>query len=204
MIVCVAGLREEKKAETRESLLKIARKTFLERGFSETTIAQIAKKAKVAVGTVYNYFPSKSQLLLAILFEEMAVQTGKEQKVRRQKSSVAEMIISLLETLIQPMLDYPKTFWREILAAIAGDNQENLELRKGLIFMDQTYMQEIHSLLVQARKCTEDDTRLMEIIYSVLVVEVTAFVYMDDVPFSALMKSIGDKLRFLLDGTKLK
>lgn len=53
----------------RAIILDAALRTFVQRGFPETKVAEIASEAGVAEGTLYNYFPSKEDLLLA-LFDE--------------------------------------------------------------------------------------------------------------------------------------
>lgn len=50
-------------------ILDAALRTFVKRGYSETKVAEIASEAGVAEGTLYNYFQSKEDLLLA-LFDE--------------------------------------------------------------------------------------------------------------------------------------
>ena len=48
---------------TRDKLLEKAIEVFAQRGSQETTIADIAKAAKIAQGTIYVYFKSKDELL---------------------------------------------------------------------------------------------------------------------------------------------
>jgi AcrR family transcriptional regulator len=57
------GLRERKKQRTRELIADTARKLFAERGFEEVTVAEIARAADVAETTVFNYFPTKEDLV---------------------------------------------------------------------------------------------------------------------------------------------
>jgi AcrR family transcriptional regulator len=57
------GLRERKKQRTRELIAETARKLFAERGFEEVTVAEIARAADVAETTVFNYFPTKEDLV---------------------------------------------------------------------------------------------------------------------------------------------
>jgi AcrR family transcriptional regulator len=59
----MAGLRERKKEQTRRLIAETARQLFSERGFEHVTIAEIAEAAEVAVQTVFNYFPTKEDLV---------------------------------------------------------------------------------------------------------------------------------------------
>ncbi len=58
------GLRELKKAQTRENISHQATRLFLGRGFDRVTIAEVAAAAQVAKMTVTNYFPRKEDLAL--------------------------------------------------------------------------------------------------------------------------------------------
>lgn len=58
------GLRELKKRQTRDSISVAATELFLDRGYDDVTIADIAAAARVAKMTVTNYFPRKEDLFL--------------------------------------------------------------------------------------------------------------------------------------------
>jgi AcrR family transcriptional regulator len=58
-----SGLRERRKQETRQAISDIATMMFVERGFDDVTIAQVADAARVAKMTVTNYFPHKEDLV---------------------------------------------------------------------------------------------------------------------------------------------
>ena len=58
------GRRERKKAETRRALVAAARRLFLERGYDEVTVAQIADEADTAVTTLFNHFPDGKEALV--------------------------------------------------------------------------------------------------------------------------------------------
>ena len=57
------GLRDRKKQRTRQLIAETALELFLERGFDAVTIADVARRAEVDVKTIYNYFPSKPDLV---------------------------------------------------------------------------------------------------------------------------------------------
>ena len=50
----------------REQVLKVAEEIFAQKGFHETTISDVAKKAGFSEGTIYEYFTSKEDLLFSI------------------------------------------------------------------------------------------------------------------------------------------
>src|SRR6201992_4498122 len=58
------GLRERKKAQTRAVITHTAIELFLQRGFEQVSIAEIADAAGVAKQTVTNYFPNKEDLVI--------------------------------------------------------------------------------------------------------------------------------------------
>jgi AcrR family transcriptional regulator len=58
-----AGLRERKKARTHQLIAESAARLFAERGFEHVTVRDVAREAEVAEQTVYNYFPTKEQLV---------------------------------------------------------------------------------------------------------------------------------------------
>ena len=54
--------RARKKAQTREQIRGVAHGMFAEHGYDVVTIADIARRADVAVQTVFNHFPTKEEL----------------------------------------------------------------------------------------------------------------------------------------------
>jgi AcrR family transcriptional regulator len=63
MAVMAEGLRERKKRQTRERIADTARRLFAERGFEGVTVAEIARHADVSEQSVFNYFPTKEDLV---------------------------------------------------------------------------------------------------------------------------------------------
>ena len=61
------GLRERKKAQTRQLIAETAWRLFADRGFERVTVAEVARLADVAPATVFNYFPTKEDLFYSRL-----------------------------------------------------------------------------------------------------------------------------------------
>lgn len=66
-----ARRRERQKAQTRNRVLEVARTLFSEHGYEAVTIRMIADEAGIAVGSVFTTFNSKSDVLSAIVVEEI-------------------------------------------------------------------------------------------------------------------------------------
>ena len=54
----------------REQLLLTARAQIKQNGYAKTTIRSVAAECGIAVGTVYNYFPSKDMLIASFMAED--------------------------------------------------------------------------------------------------------------------------------------
>lgn len=60
------GLREQRKESTRRDLIRAGRRLFGERGLYEARIEDLTTDAGIAKGTIYGYFRSKEELILAV------------------------------------------------------------------------------------------------------------------------------------------
>jgi AcrR family transcriptional regulator len=58
------GLRERKKRQTRAAIAEAAMTLFHAHGFDAVTVADVARAAEVSEKTVFNYFPTKEDLVL--------------------------------------------------------------------------------------------------------------------------------------------
>jgi AcrR family transcriptional regulator len=59
------GLRERKKARTRQVIQQHALRLFRDQGYPETTVEQIAEAAEISPSTFFRYFPTKGDAVLA-------------------------------------------------------------------------------------------------------------------------------------------
>lgn len=75
----VPGLRERKKARLRAAIQSTALRLFLERGYDDTTVEQVAEAAEVAPSTVFRYFPAKEDLVVSDDYDPFIVRALRAQ-----------------------------------------------------------------------------------------------------------------------------
>ncbi|MFC9283032.1 TetR/AcrR family transcriptional regulator [Streptomyces collinus] len=96
------GRRERKKRETRERLAHVATLMFIERGFENVTITEIAEAADVSKMTVSNYFPLKEDLV----FDAHEGVVDSLARVVRERA-VGESALHALHRVLVSSLDRP-------------------------------------------------------------------------------------------------
>jgi len=92
------GLRQRKKAQTREAIEAVAFELFSERGFDETTVEKIAERAMVSPRTFFRYFASKEDVLFAGEREEIR-RAGRLLEERGAEESLLESLEAILQSL---------------------------------------------------------------------------------------------------------
>jgi AcrR family transcriptional regulator len=85
----------EVKAETRRRILEAARGRFTESGFEAATTREIAAEAGIAVGTLFNYFPSKEAIAMAMVAEALG-EARRGFEVGPRGDSLAEDLFALI------------------------------------------------------------------------------------------------------------
>ncbi len=123
------GRNERRKARTRSSLLDAARTLFAERGFEHTTIADITDGADLGVGSFYNHFDSKEELLAALLEQALSEQLAALNSRRAGIDDPAERVAIAHRHWIRLTSEGPEWAWLvvrletsfELVAATQGD-----------------------------------------------------------------------------------
>jgi AcrR family transcriptional regulator len=82
-------------------------KVFAQRGYAAATIRAIAREANIAQGTIYLYFPSKRDLLLA-LYRSMILESLEEFLARPDKGDEEAFLTSLLVDRIRRFRQNPR------------------------------------------------------------------------------------------------
>jgi AcrR family transcriptional regulator len=133
---------EEIRQKSRENIEKIALELFAIKGYHATSISQIAEKAQISKGLLYNYYKSKEHLLDSVImkvFDEIMriVQLSENLPAEKQ---IEQMIIQTINHLKENI-----TFWRLYLFLV---HQSDVQLKLAGIWekMRDDYMKYFASL----------------------------------------------------------
>lgn len=102
---------EKHKEQKKARIIKAAAQVFADRGFSGTVMADIADRAGIGKGTLYEYFDSKEDLFFAV-FEWFTQETEAAAKVSISAlgGSVSERLAVLSESVMQSWLEMKDLF----------------------------------------------------------------------------------------------
>jgi AcrR family transcriptional regulator len=117
--VASPGLRERKKARTRRLIADTAARLFAERGYEHVAVTDVAREAEVAEQTVYNYFPTKEQL---VTDREQQVQDRLCDLIRSRPPGVtpAAAIRDFVLGSVAGIRSIPADLWRGELGYLAA------------------------------------------------------------------------------------
>jgi AcrR family transcriptional regulator len=99
------AVSDEDKEQRRRDLLAAAKRLFAERGFSATTIADVARAAGVSYGVVYWYFESKDDLFHALMSEEEAALRDRITGAIDNRAAKTDLRVALREA-VQATFEY--------------------------------------------------------------------------------------------------
>jgi TetR/AcrR family fatty acid metabolism transcriptional regulator len=91
----------------RERIIAAAAKLFGDKGYHDTTTAEIAESAGVAAGTIYIYFSSKEELLVAVFEEFLGRHMQRLREGVERETTPRDKLMRLLTLGLELMQDNP-------------------------------------------------------------------------------------------------
>src|SRR6476661_4214654 len=113
------GLRERKKARTRQLIADAAARLFAQRGYERVAVSDVAREAEVSEQTVYNYFQTKEQLVTDR--DELVQETlGRLIRTRAPGLTPAAAIREFVLDSVEGIRRVPAEQWRGELGYLAA------------------------------------------------------------------------------------
>ena len=91
------GVREESKRERRDRITIAARNMFAEHGYDATTLRQVAERAGLGLGTLFNYISDKRDLIYLVFNQEASIACDTSLVAPRPWQTFTEKILGMVE-----------------------------------------------------------------------------------------------------------
>lgn len=134
-----------KKRERAGAILDAAFACFDEFGFKNTTMAMIAGKADMSVGSLYNYHNSKEELLLNGILLSREGYAKEIAELALHNYTGEERWMRLTGIYLASFSRYSKRVWREFMATVFSDAPERIG---DIEHIDMPFIEGIQNILV--------------------------------------------------------
>jgi AcrR family transcriptional regulator len=200
------GLREMKKQDTRKRILKCATKMFIDKGYAQTTTADIAREANIGEGTLFNYFTTKGELFVASIFEGYGPKKYcPEQLSDANGQTLANETLKMLYHYFKGISSLDKRALREYFSVMYSSDVESSLLLKNLLKADEQFLEnlkEFYGRLKADGKIPRnfDIDVAVGCIYGSIVLQFTIYAYAEGYTTEALMHDLKKAISFILYG----
>lgn len=199
----MAGLRDKQKEQRERRILDEATKLIRQHG-PDISIDDIAAHAEVGVATVYNYFHSKSELVLAVMQKETRRTLNLGQSILdNPPDDPNEAVSALLVTYFGELCQcFDKAIFRELMLSLL---HADLATMDDAIQMDYSLMEQLTALLekLRARGDIAGDIAPIEaaqVLYGMAGSELIMYLHRDEATPENLAASIRDRTRLIFRG----
>ncbi len=203
----MTGLREKKKSKRKDRIFSAAVDLFNEKGFSNTSIHDIAENSNLAVGTLYNYFPSKNDLLLEIMQDEMEINITESSAlfndVNLQDKSAKDIIKLLAKKIFSIPLLVNKESLKEIFIATFSSNV----YMKNVMILDLELMKAFQYLLERLQKANMINREMnifsaTKIFYSNMMIQMMMYLFEPGMDKEKLFENTDEMIDLAFQGMK--
>ena len=140
--------RKEREYQTRRvDILNAAERVFAEKGFHQTTVAEIAKESEFAIGTLYQFFKNKEELYYTMMIEKFdLLYTTLFTEVKKNTKCIEKLhcLVEVVFGFIENNVDFFKIFTWEL--NVLNSNMHN-DLKDRLVTKHFAYIELISDVI---------------------------------------------------------
>lgn len=198
------GLREQKKQKAQDSILQNAGNLFLTKGYAGTTLEEIAARAEIGVGTLYNYYDSKAEVFLAVMADKMDFSVEEiDGLLGDAETDVVDLILKFVREASKPFLLISNEMWQELISAALGVTKPGNALLQRLIQVDNQFMSQLEKcfdhLINQGAIASNYPTKQAAgVIYSIILSQFLFYIYDKGMTGEQFINSTEAQITFVL------
>lgn len=200
----MSSLRDRKKEAARYRILEVAGHLFAEHGVDGTTMEDIAAGADVSVGTLYNYFGSKTALLLAAVEEDTEEMLERGAAVLADTGSdAAEAMARLVHAYVDVLYSWDRALLQEVMSI--AFRRGGADLTMELAQMDMRLIEQVIALLTPFRECGDirADVPVEEmalLLYSILATQLFIYLSLDGITKPTIELQLNRQIELVFEG----
>jgi len=144
-------LTQEEQQLRRKEIFDASAHLFLEKGFNETSMREIAKAAGVGKSTLYDYFQSKEEIMIFYFENALQIITERARKIMAQDLVAAEKLKRIMHMHLGYLVESKNIFLRLSIEAqrLSAEGQQQIQTER-------------HAYQDMLRGLIEEGTRLGE------------------------------------------
>lgn len=119
-------LTDEEQLRRRKEIFHASVHLFLSKGFNETSMREIAEAAGIGKSTLYDYFPSKDDILLSFVEDELQTLTEQAEEIAKQNTGAMEKLRKMMFAYME-YLATNEDFFMKLSYQVQRLAQESLE-----------------------------------------------------------------------------
>jgi len=119
-------LTDEEQLRRRKEIFHASVHLFLSKGFNETSMREIAEAAGIGKSTLYDYFPSKDDILLSFVEDELQTLTEQAEEITKQNTGAMEKLRKMMFAYME-YLATNEDFFMKLSYQVQRLAQESLE-----------------------------------------------------------------------------
>jgi AcrR family transcriptional regulator len=125
-------LTEDELNRRRREILRTCLSQFAEKGFTETSMQTIAEAAGMGKSTLYDYFPSKDEIMIFFVVDEVRQLKAWAEEIIAQDMSAGEKLRRILRRHLEYTLANKKLFLRLTFEAqrLSFEKQQRIQLHR--------------------------------------------------------------------------
>jgi AcrR family transcriptional regulator len=125
-------LTEEEQQRRRKQIFDASVHLFLEKGFNETSMREIAKAAGMGKSTLYDYYQTKDDILVSYFEHEIDKITTQAEQIIQGNSTYSEKLRKIMQAHLNFLMDSKQTFLKLTLEAqrLSQESQEHIQTHR--------------------------------------------------------------------------
>lgn len=192
--------RTRKKVATRAQIIEVAIRLFSQHGIDAVTVDQISNEADVGKGTIYNYFQTKEDIIVAFMVEFERTVQAQLRNLKSRHRSAAGLLVHFVQSQFR-LKERHHTFVRVFLGYMFLNTEQFLPY---MVEMQKAIDPPLEALFgeLQRRGAIRSDLRLADLIltFKTIHLGLTALWAIEGPPFTQTARMMKQQITLFCKG----